>query len=66
MKVIWNGKVIAESEDIVRVEGNAYFPESALNWEYTTDSAHTSVCPWKGTQTTCQLAVDGKSNPDAV
>jgi uncharacterized protein (DUF427 family) len=66
MKAIWNGKVIAESEDIVRVEGNAYFPESALNREYTTDSAHTSVCPWKGTANYLSLAVDGKSNPDAV
>ena len=23
---IWNGKVVAESDDIVYVEGNAYFP----------------------------------------
>ncbi len=26
MKAIWNGKVIAESDDIVNIEGNAYFP----------------------------------------
>lgn len=29
MKAIWNGKVIAESNDTVVVEGNDYFPESA-------------------------------------
>ena len=30
MKAIWNGAVLAESEDIVTVEGNAYFPAAAL------------------------------------
>ncbi len=31
MKAIWNGEVIAESDDTVVVEGNHYFPESSLN-----------------------------------
>jgi hypothetical protein len=26
MKATWNGTVIAQSDDIVTVEGNAYFP----------------------------------------
>ena len=26
-RATWNGVVVAESEDIVIVEGNAYFPE---------------------------------------
>ena len=30
MKAIWNGVVLAESDDTVVVEGNHYFPESAL------------------------------------
>ncbi|MCB1972940.1 MAG: DUF427 domain-containing protein, partial [Burkholderiaceae bacterium] len=29
MKAIWNGVVVAESDDTVVVEGNHYFPESA-------------------------------------
>jgi uncharacterized protein (DUF427 family) len=28
MKAIWNGAVIAQSDDTVVVEGNHYFPES--------------------------------------
>ncbi|MDP3169403.1 MAG: DUF427 domain-containing protein, partial [Polaromonas sp.] len=30
MKAIWNGAVIAQSDDIVTIEGNHYFPETAL------------------------------------
>ncbi|MDD2712799.1 MAG: DUF427 domain-containing protein, partial [Simplicispira sp.] len=30
MKATWNGVVVAESDDTVLVEGNHYFPESAL------------------------------------
>ena len=30
MKAVWNGEVIAESDDTVVVEGNHYFPRAAL------------------------------------
>jgi len=66
MKAIWNGAVIAESDDIVTVEGNAYFPASSLRQDYVRPSAHTSVCPWKGTARYYSLAVDGKENPNAA
>ncbi len=48
MKAVWNDKVIAESDDIVTVEGNAYFPAAAVKAEYLTDSATTSVCGLEG------------------
>ena len=66
MQASWNGQVIAESDDIVTVEGNAYFPKSALRSEVIRPSTHTSICPWKGTAHYYTLEVDGKSNPDAV
>jgi len=66
MKAIWNGSVIAESDDIVTVEGNAYFPADALNRDLVTDSALTSVCPWKGTANYLSLKVDGRTNENAV
>lgn len=47
MKAIWNGVVIAESDDTVVVEGNHYFPMAALKREYTTFSNHRTSCPWK-------------------
>ena len=48
MQAIWNGAVIAESDDIVTVEGNAYFPADSLRPGTTRDSAHRTTCPWKG------------------
>jgi len=66
MKAIWNGATIAESDDIVKVEGNAYFPADALKRELVTDSTHTSACPWKGTANYLSLKVDGRTNENAV
>jgi uncharacterized protein (DUF427 family) len=66
MKAIWNGKVIAESIDIVNVEGNAYFPVESLNKEYLKASETHTVCHWKGTASYYDLEVDGKTNRDAV
>jgi uncharacterized protein (DUF427 family) len=48
VRAIWNGTVIAQSEDTVVLEGNHYFPEESVRWELLTSSARRSVCPWKG------------------
>ncbi|HYZ62263.1 MAG TPA: DUF427 domain-containing protein [Acetobacteraceae bacterium] len=66
MKAVWNGKLLAESDDIVTVEGNAYFPATALDPALIRPSAHTSVCPWKGTASYYSLDVDGAVNENAV
>ena len=41
----WNDTRIAASDDIVVVEGNSYFPLSAVDSAMLKDSATTSVCP---------------------
>jgi len=66
VKASWNGQVIAQSDDIVTVEGNAYFPSTSLDQSVVRPSSHTSVCPWKGTAHYYSLEVDGKANKDAV
>jgi len=66
MKATWNGAVIAQSDDLVVVEGNQYFPESSLNREYVTFSNHKTSCPWKGQASYYSLMVNGELNPDAV
>ena len=66
MKATWNGHVVAESDDIVKVEGNAYFPIDSLNKSFLKESATKSVCPWKGTASYYSLSVDGKENKDAA
>ena len=62
----WNGRVIAASEDIVRVEGNAYFPREALNDQFFEESQHHTVCGWKGTASYYDVVVDGKRNENAA
>ena len=66
MKATWQGEVVAESDDIVTVEGNAYFPASAVKPGLLQPSTHTSVCPWKGTAHYHSLSVGGAINKDAV
>ena len=62
----WNGAVIAESDDIVTVEGNAYFPRAAVREDVLRPSDRHSFCPWKGTASYFRLEVDGQSNRDAA
>jgi uncharacterized protein (DUF427 family) len=66
LKAVWNDVVIAESDDIVTVEGNAYFPAASLNMDYVKPSEHHTVCPWKGTASYYTLEVGGKQNPNAA
>jgi uncharacterized protein (DUF427 family) len=66
VKASWNGRTIADSDDIVTVEGNAYFPSASLDQSVIRPSEHTSICPWKGTAHYYSLEVDGKRNENAV
>jgi len=65
-KAFWAGKLIAESDRCVMVEGNQYFPPEAVKSQYLKSSAHTSVCPWKGTAHYYHLEVDGLRNENAA
>lgn len=66
MKAIWNGKVIAESDKTVNIEGNQYFPPESVKKEYLSTSNTHTVCHWKGTASYYDVVVDGQSNPDAA
>jgi uncharacterized protein (DUF427 family) len=66
VKATWNGTVLAESDATEVVEGNHYFPPSAIRREYFKPSDTHSVCPWKGTASYYTVEVDGKQNPDAA
>jgi uncharacterized protein (DUF427 family) len=62
----WNGTVIAESDDIVVVEGNAYFPREAVRDDVLRPSDTHTVCSWKGTASYYTVEVDGQINADAA
>ena len=65
-KAIWNGVVLAESDKTEMVEGNHYFPLSAVKREYFKESSQTSVCPWKGTASYFTIEVNGQKNENAA
>ena len=66
MKAIWNGTVIAESDDTVVVEGNHYYPLDSVNKALLKSSSKTTSCSWKGTANYYTLSVDGAENVDAA
>lgn len=66
MKAIWNNQIIAESDDIVNVEGNSYFPVESVKKEYLRETQTHTVCPWKGAASYFDLEVDGNINKDAA
>lgn len=67
-KAIWNDQIIAEapSNEIHRVEGNVYFPLSAVKQEFLKPSDTHTHCVWKGEASYYNVEVDGKVNEDAA
>jgi uncharacterized protein (DUF427 family) len=65
-RATWNGTLIAESNDTIIVEGNHYFPTSAVKREYFVDSVTHTHCPWKGDASYYSVEVDGSTNTDAA
>jgi uncharacterized protein (DUF427 family) len=65
-KAIWNDEIIAESDDIVVVEGNYYFPRSSVRDDVLRPSERHTVCPWKGRASYYTLESGGKVSQDAA
>jgi uncharacterized protein (DUF427 family) len=65
-KAIWEGTVIAESDQCVVVEGNQYFPIESVRKEYLEPVGKTTVCSWKGTASYYDIVVNGKRNAGAA
>ena len=66
MKAIWNGQVIAESNETIVVEGNHYFPAHSVKREFFSDSPTHTTCPWKGLASYYNVEVNGQTNKDAA
>ncbi len=66
MQAIWNGAVLAESNETIVVEGNHYFPRESLDLQYFTESPMHTQCSWKGTASYFDVTVDGRRNGGAA
>ena len=66
MRATWNGKVLAESDATVMVEGNHYFPPASVHGQFFEPSDSTTTCPWKGEASYRTVVADGDRNEDAA
>jgi uncharacterized protein (DUF427 family) len=65
-KAIWNGTIIAESNETVIVEGNHYFPPDAINTEFFKNSTTHTNCHWKGLASYYNIEVKGQTNSNGA
>ncbi len=65
-KAVWNGVVLAESDNYQVVENNYYFPANSIRTEYLEPSETHTTCPWKGLASYYNVKVSGAENPDAA
>ena len=66
MRAIFNGTVIAESDNTVVVEGNHYFPPDTIRSQYFTPSTTHTTCPWKGEASYYTVTVGDAASRDAA
>jgi uncharacterized protein (DUF427 family) len=68
MKAVWNGQTLAEADqdDLIKIEGNWYFPPESINKEFYKDSDLHTECFWKGTASYYDIEVNGETNKDAA
>jgi len=66
MKAIWNGEIIAESNETINIEGNQYFPPDSVKKEYLKESDLHTTCPWKGVASYYHIEIGSERNENAA
>ena len=68
MKAIYNNQVVAEApkEDLIYIEGNWYFPPSAINKQFFEPNNEHTTCFWKGQASYYNVVVNGQTNESAA
>lgn len=66
MQAVFNGQVIASSDDTVLVEGNHYFPLDSVRPKMLRASRMKSLCPWKGVASYYTVQSGGANGRDAA
>jgi uncharacterized protein (DUF427 family) len=66
MRVVHDDIILAESNDTIVIEGNHYFPPTAVNWDYFQKSDTHTTCPWKGQASYYTIVIGDISEPDAA
>lgn len=66
MKALWNGRVVAESDRTLVIEGNHYFPPESVDKRFLRESRRRSTCPWKGEAHYYDLVADEDRSRNAA
>ena len=66
ISAIWKDTTIATGDETVIVEGNHYFPPSAVDFNLLEMSPHTTVCPIKGAASYYHVRVGKELNQNAA
>lgn len=62
----YKNKVLAESDSVLMIEGNVYFPKESVNMEYFEGTETQTSCPWKGVASYYTVSVDGETLEDGA
>jgi uncharacterized protein (DUF427 family) len=65
-RAIFNGTVVAESDEFEIVEGNVYFPPDSMKKGHFQPTPHTTICGWKGTANYFSVKADGETAENAA
>ena len=66
MRAVWNGTILAESEETIVIEGNHYFPPASIKQEFFRQSDLHTACPWKGQASYRDVVVGDETNEGAA
>jgi uncharacterized protein (DUF427 family) len=66
MQALYQSKVIADSNDVVTVDGDHYFPRASVDARLLLSSNHRSRHGQYGDETWYSLLVDGNMLPEAA
>lgn len=65
-RAVWNGIVLAESDNTQVVEGNHYFPPDSIDRRYFRASDRHTTCHWKGVASYYDIVADGREVKNAA
>ena len=65
-RAVFDGVVVADSDDVRVVEGMSYFPRSSVNSDALMESPTTSRCFWKGKASYWHVVGDEEMATDAA
>ena len=65
-RAIWNGMILARSDDVFEIENSLYFPRESVRMDLLRRSSTRTHCPWKGRATYYSLVDDDQTFEDVA